>query len=157
MSEASDQPELPALGFAADLSDKDRKDLGSYGEFITAKEGDMLIDEGKPQNSLFLVVFGNFHVQTDATGRVVLLGLLKSGDTVGEVNIFDPGKASASVVARNLGQIWKIDRTRLEDFLEAHPEAAARLLVGVATQLSKRLRKTNEKVAMAREAMLDSF
>ncbi len=157
MSDATDQPELPALGFAADLTDQDRKDLGSYGEFITANEGDTLIAEGKPQNALFLVVFGNFHVQTDATGRVVLLGHLKSGDTVGEINIFDPGNASASVVARNLGQIWKIDRTRLEEFLEAHPEAAARLLVGVATQLSKRLRKTNEKVAMAREAMLDSF
>jgi len=157
MSDATDQPELPALGFAADLTDQDRKDLGSYGEFITANEGDTLIDEGKPQNALFLVVFGNFHVQTETTGRVVLLGHLKSGDTVGEINIFDPGNASASVVARNLGQIWKIDRARLEDFLEAHPEAAARLLVGVATQLSKRLRKTNEKVAMAREAMLDSF
>ncbi len=157
MSDATDQPELPALGFAADLTDQDRKDLGSYGEFITANEGDILIEEGKPQNALFLVVFGNFHVQTETTGRVVLLGHLKSGDTVGEINIFDPGNASASVVARNLGQIWKIDRTRLEDFLEAHPEAAARLMVGVATQLSKRLRKTNEKVAMAREAMLDSF
>jgi len=157
MSDATDQPELPALGFAADLTDQDRKDLGSYGEFITANEGDTLIEEGKPQNALFLVVFGNFHVQTETTGRVVLLGHLKSGDTVGEINIFDPGNASASVVARNLGQIWKIDRTRLEDFLEAHPEAAARLMVGVATQLSKRLRKTNEKVAMAREAMLDSF
>jgi hypothetical protein len=29
--------------------------------------------------------------------------------------------------------------------------------VNIATQLSKRLRKTNQKVAMAREAMLDSF
>lgn len=157
MSDATDQPELPALGFAADLTDQDRKDLGSYGKFITANEGDTLIHEGKPQNSLFLVVFGNFHVQTETTGRMVLLGLLKSGDTVGEVNIFDPGNASASVVARNLGQVWKIDRIRLENFLDAHPQAATRLLVGVATQLSKRLRKTNDKVAMAREAMLDSF
>ena len=157
MSEATDQPELPALGFAADLSDQDRKDLGSYGEFITCNEGEILISEAKPQDSLFLIVFGSFHVQTEATGRVVLLGRLKSGDTVGEINIFDPGNASASVVARNLAQVWKIDRSRLEDFLEAHPQAAARLMVGVSTQLSKRLRKTNEQVAMVRESMLDSF
>jgi CRP/FNR family cyclic AMP-dependent transcriptional regulator len=157
MSDSPDQPELPALGFATDLSDGDRKDLGAFGEFITCNEGDILISEAKPQDSLFLVVFGSFHVQTETTGRVVLLGRLKSGDTVGEVNIFDPGNASASVVARNLGQVWRIDRTRLEDFLEAHPQAAARLMVGVATQLSKRLRKTNDKVAMVRESMLDSF
>ena len=65
--------------------------------------------------------------------------------------------ASASVVAKSLSQVWKIDRSRLESYLENHSQAAARLLVNVATQLSKRLRKTNEKVAMAREAMLDSF
>ena len=44
MSDATDQPELPALGFATDLSENDRKDLGAYGEFITANEGDHLID-----------------------------------------------------------------------------------------------------------------
>ncbi len=48
---ANDQPELPALGFATDLSDQDRKDLGSYGEFITAMEGDilMLLRNWKPR------------------------------------------------------------------------------------------------------------
>ena len=83
---------------------------------------------------------------------------MKGGDTIGEVNIFDPGKASASVVSKSsVSQVWKIDRSSLERFLESNPEAAPRLLVNVATQLSKRLRKTNEKVAMAREAMMDSF
>lgn len=145
------------MGFAADLNEEERTLLSSFGEFITANDGDEIIKEGEEQNSLFLIVFGNFHVQTDTTGRTVLLGQLKSGDSVGEINIFDPGNASASVVARSLSQVWKIDRSRLESFLESHPGAAARLLVSVATQLSKRLRKTNEKVAMAREAMLDSF
>ena len=104
-----------------------------------------------------MVVSGTFHVQTVVTGRPVLLGTMKAGDTIGEVNMFDPGSASASVVSRSFSEVWKIDRARLEQYLEAHPRTAARLLVNVATQLSKRLRKTNEKVAMAREAMLDSF
>ena len=131
--------------------------LGGFGEFISLNEGDILIQEGHPQDSLFMVIFGKFHVQTEVTGRSVLLGILKAGDTVGEVNIFDSGNASASVVSNTFSQIWKIDRTSLEQYLEAHPRTAARLLVNIATQLSKRLRSTNEKVAMAREAMLGSF
>ena len=82
---------------------------------------------------------------------------MRVGDSIGEVNMFDPGNASASVVSKSFSEVWRIDRVRLEQYLEAHPRTAARLLVNVATQLSKRLRKTNEKVAMAREAMLDSF
>jgi CRP-like cAMP-binding protein len=154
---AGTEPELPALGFAEGLSADERRALGDYGEFITANEGDTIIAEGQKQDSLFLIVFGQFHVQTDTTGRSVLLGNLRSGDTIGEVNIFDSGKASASVVAKSLSQVWRIDRSRLESFLEANPHAAIRLLVSVATQLSKRLRRANEKAAMAREAVLDSF
>jgi CRP-like cAMP-binding protein len=117
----------------------------------------VLIDEGHNQDALFMVVSGTFHVQTVVTGRAVLLGTLKAGDTIGEINMFDPGQASASVVSKSFSEIWRIDRSRLEQYLEAHPRTAARLLVNIATQLSKRLRKTNQKVAMAREAMLDSF
>ncbi len=148
---------LPEMGFAALFSAEERKNLGNFGEFISCNDGDTLIEEGKNQNSLFLIVFGTFHVQTATLGRPVLLGNLRAGDSVGEVNIFDSGNASASVVSKSLSQVWKIDRVRLEQYLEAHPQEAARLLVSVATQLSKRLRKTNAKVAMAREAMLDSF
>lgn len=151
------KPDLPPMGFAENLSDAERTELGSFGDFITANDGDTIIEEGHEQDSLFLVIFGRLHVQTETTGRSVLLGTVKSGDTIGEVNIFDPGKASASVVAKALSQIWKIDRNRLADFIKAHPESASRLLYNVATQLSRRLRRTNEKVAMAREAMLDSF
>jgi CRP-like cAMP-binding protein len=148
---------LPEMGFATDFDIEERTQLGNFGEFISLADGEFLIDEGHTQDALFMVISGTFHVQTVVTGRPVLLGTLKTGDTVGEINMFDPGNASASVVSKSFSEIWRIDRARLEQYLEAHPRTAARLLVNVATQLSKRLRKTNEKVAMAREAMFESF
>ena len=51
----------------------------------------------------------------------------------------------------------QLDIARLERFLAAEPGVASRVLVNIATQLSKRLRTTNEKVDMAREAMMESF
>lgn len=148
---------LPEMGFVQGLSDEERSLFGGYGQFLSLNDNEYLIRENEAQDSLFLIIFGQFHVQTDTTGRSVLLGNLKAGDTVGEVNIFDSGSASASVVCRSLSQVWKIDKASLEQYLAAQPDAAARVLVNIATQLSKRLRKTNEKVAMAREAMMDSF
>ncbi len=148
---------LPEMGFATDFDIEERTQLGNFGEFISLNDGEVLIDEGHKQDALFMVISGTFHVQTVVTGRAVLLGTLRTGDTIGEINMFDPGNASASVVSKSFSEVWRIDRARLEQYLEAHPRTAARLLVNVATQLSKRLRKTNEKVAMAREAMFDSF
>jgi len=148
---------LPEMGFATDFDIEERTQLGNFGEFLSLADGEVLIEEAHNQDALFMVISGTFHVQTVVTGRPVLLGTLKTGDTVGEINMFDPGNASASVVSKSFSEVWRIDRARLEQYLEAHPRTAARLLVNVATQLSKRLRKTNEKVAMAREAMFDSF
>ena len=148
---------LPEMGFVEGLSDEERSLFGSFGEFLSLNDGETLINEGDDQDSLFLIIFGQFHVQTDATGRSVLLGNLKAGDTVGEINIFDSGKASASVVCRSLSQVWKIDKARLEQYLQAEPQTASKVLINIATQLSKRLRTTNEKVAMAREAVMDAF
>jgi CRP/FNR family cyclic AMP-dependent transcriptional regulator len=148
---------LPEMGFASEFDIEERTQLGNFGEFVSLSEGETLIEEGANQNALFMVISGVFHVQTELTGRSVLLGTLKAGNTVGEINIFDPGQASASVVSKSFAEVWRIDRARLEQYLEAHPRTAARLLVNIATQLSKRLRTTNEKVAMAREAMLESF
>jgi CRP-like cAMP-binding protein len=134
------------MGFASDLDLEERTQLGNFGEFIALTDGEHLIEEGENQDSLFLVIMGSFHVQTEVGGRMVLLGTLKAGDTVGEINIFDPGLASASVLSRSMSEVWKIDRVRLEQYLEAHPRTAARVLVHVSTQLSKRLRHMNEKV-----------
>jgi CRP-like cAMP-binding protein len=139
---------LPQMGFARDFDVEERTQLGNFGEFLSLVDGDFLIKEKQTQDSLFMVIMGRFHVQTEATGRPVLLGTVKAGDTLGEVNIFDPGDASASVVSRSVAEVWKIDRVRLEQYLEAHPRTAARLLVSVATTLSKRLREMNEKAAV---------
>lgn len=117
-------PLLPAIGFTTDLDEAARASLGSFGHFVTVNEGEHLIEEGQPQDSLFLVISGNFHVTTQATGRDVLLGQLKAGNMMGEVNIFDPGLASANVTAHSLSQAWKIDRSSLEQFLEENSEAA---------------------------------
>ncbi|MEM7010059.1 MAG: cyclic nucleotide-binding domain-containing protein [Verrucomicrobiota bacterium] len=151
------QPDLPALGVVRDLSEEDRKALSAFGEWVDAEPGTEIIHEGQEQAALYLVVSGMLHVETSTTGRPIFLGKLKSGDAIGEINIFDPGTASATVVAKEYAYLWSISRDRLMAFLETNPAAAAKLVIAIATQLSKRLRATNEKVAVAQEAMSSTW
>ncbi|MFZ4764230.1 MAG: cyclic nucleotide-binding domain-containing protein [Roseimicrobium sp.] len=107
-----------------------------------------MIEEGHQQNALYFVISGNLHVSTTRSGRQVLLGRIGAGETIGEINIFHPGMASATVTAIEFSQIWRIDRSSLEEFMNVSPLPAAHLLIGIASTLSRRLRETNEKVAL---------
>jgi CRP/FNR family cyclic AMP-dependent transcriptional regulator len=151
------RPELPNIGIVAEMEDDERRLLGSYGEFLPGHKDTVIIKQGDPQNSLFLIISGLLHVHAETAGRSVLLGALSAGDMLGEVNIFDPGKASATVTAVEFSQIWRIDRAMLEDFLNDYPSEGELLLIQICTQLSKRLRATNQKVAAAQEAVTQSF
>jgi len=152
MSEGN-HPEIPALGFARDLSDEERLELSRYGDYITAEPGQEIIHEGDEQESLFLVVSGLVHVQTVSGGRTILLNTLRAGDSVGEISMFDPGAASATVCANEFSILWTIGRDKMEAFMQAKPLATAKVLLNIATLLCKRLRKTNEKVAISQQIM----
>jgi len=148
MSNQFSTPELPAKGIIEPLGDDDRLLLSSYGEFLPVHERQVLIEEGNPQNSLYYVISGTLHVSSLRSGRQVLLGRIGGGETIGEINIFHPGVASATVTAIEFSQVWRIDRESLEDFMNVSPLPASHLLIGIASTLSRRLRETNEKVAM---------
>jgi CRP-like cAMP-binding protein len=153
-----DRPELPALGIAANLEEEDRRLLSDYGEFLPIQEGDLIIKEGADQDSLVFLISGLLHVVTERDGTPVLLARGEPGESIGEVNLFDPGKASASVMAKSFSQVWKARRNDLDDFLNAYPKAAGRLMIGLLSEMSKRLRNMNQKLSSTElQATLQEF
>jgi CRP/FNR family cyclic AMP-dependent transcriptional regulator len=128
--------------------------LGNYGEFLPVHEGQLLIIEGHPQDSLFFVISGVLHVHTVVDGRTVLISRIEAGETLGEVNIFDPANASASVTAKEFTQVWRADRADIEAFVAAYPEAGAVLLAGIVRMMSRRIRHMNDRLT-SQESIAD--
>ena len=122
---------------------------------LERKITDNLIEQGDKQDALYFVLSGVLHAHTTTDGRKTLLGRLGPGDVLGEVNIFDPGTASASVEGVEFAQVWKIGRQMFDEMIKTEPGVASILLVSIATQLSKRLRETNEKVNYVKKALFD--
>lgn len=147
MSTEFDRPELPALGIVSTLEVDDRRLLSDYGEFLPVQEGDILIEEGAPQDSLVFLISGLLHVTSNKDGTRTLLARVQPGESIGEVNLFDPATASASAEAQSFSQVWKVNRNDLDSFLEAYPEAGGRLLIGLLSDMSKRLRHMNSKLS----------
>ena len=147
MSTKLTKPELPALGIVADLEPGDRALLSSYGEFLPVQSGEKIIEAGQEQECLFLVISGLLHVTIRVEGRTKLVARIEAGETLGEINVFDPKSASATVTAQEFSQIWKANRQDIDDFVKAYPEAGATFLTGILTVMCRRIRHMNETLA----------
>ncbi|MBV6501734.1 MAG: cAMP-activated global transcriptional regulator CRP [Prosthecobacter sp.] len=119
--------------------------LSSYGDSRSYEPGDFLIRQGEDNEHLFLVLRGKIEVLQEVDGELKQVALLESGDSLGEVSVFDPGPASATVRAVSGAEVWHISKDSLDRLHTASPKVAYRLISRIATCLSHRLRTMNDK------------
>jgi CRP/FNR family transcriptional regulator, cyclic AMP receptor protein len=151
MSNSASSPnQLPALGFLAGIPEEHRSFLACYGRYHRPQEGETVIVEGAAQDSLYVILAGRLHIVAGTSGdRPMLLAALEPGDSIGEINLFDPGTASASAIARGSALIWSLSRAELDSFLEADAVIGVSVLRALLGQMSKRIRIMNDKLATA--------
>jgi len=147
MSDGLIRPELPAIGIVAEMSYDDRALLGDYGTFLPVQAGQRIIVAGEEQNYLYFVISGLLHVTIQVEGRDQLVARVEKGETLGEINVYDPSRASATVTAVEFSQIWKANRDDIDAFVSAYPQAGAALLEGIIAVMCRRMRAMNKKVA----------
>lgn len=150
-STSSPLSELPAVGFLAEVPAAHRAFLTGFGKFHRPTKGTPFIHEGSPQESLSLVLAGELHVLTSPDDHPLRLAELGEGDVIGEVNLFDPSTASATVVARADCLIWSISRSELIGLIESDAEAGQSVMWGLLRLLSRRVRQMNEDLVEFRE------
>lgn len=144
---ALNQIDLSRTGFLRDFPVAAVDAFKSTGEGMTVSAGETIIHEGDEQNFLFILVEGRAKVLQKRVAPAVT-AWLEPGESFGEVNLFDLERsgASASVVASEPCQVWRVDRDGLNRLISADPETALRLMISLAGLLSKRLRGMNELV-----------
>ena len=109
-----------------------------------------MIVQGAAQDSLYVILAGKLHIIVGTSDdRPTLLAALGPGDSMGEINLFDPGSASASAIARGASLVWSLSRSDLDSFLKADPAIGVSVLRALLGQMSKRIRVMNDKLATA--------
>ena len=107
------------------------------GSTCSTTPGQVLIREGETNTHLYIVLSGMFNVTTLASGTEVELDSVGPGDCLGEVAIFNPDQASATVKSQNNGQLWTIDVDSLQKFLIDWPNYGCAALLGINIILSR--------------------
>lgn len=134
---------LPRTGILSFMDDESREQLNRYGSVLMTQAGQVIIREGEPQTSLYIVISGVFNVTVQPAGHDVTLDTVEEGDCFGEISIFQPGPASATVTSLQAGQLWYMGVDNLQQYLYDWPFAGCAIILGINTILSRRLKRAN--------------
>ncbi len=158
MSETLSKPTLPTFSWIGHLKEDDRELLSSYGEFFPGHPGNVIIAEGAMQTQVFVVISGKLEVRAKQDdGTEILLALVGPGETLGEISLFNPGPAAATVTAVEFSQLWRIADSDLIHFMDENPGAGNILLRTLASILAQRLRQMNPRAfGLSAYAVIDS-
>jgi CRP-like cAMP-binding protein len=140
---------LRSIAFLSPLSDEDLSAFGALLKPRTCKSGERILEEGAAPDSFSIVCDGVVHVRRRANTREILMGRIGSGGYFGEINLFDPGVATATIIAMKTVQLAEIGYVEFRQFMEEHPRAGYVISSGLMRELARRLRATNQRLVHA--------
>jgi hypothetical protein len=88
---------------------------------ITFERGQVILREGEPGNSLFMLTSGTVKAFVKKEGKQVPIAELEEGAFFGEVSILTGRPRTATIVAKEHCELLELDRTTLDAITQTHP------------------------------------
>jgi CRP/FNR family cyclic AMP-dependent transcriptional regulator len=124
------------------LDDSDIEWLASHGTALRASTGQILVREGQPLDSLFVVFEGQLAVS--AGGKPI--ATLYAGEVVGEISLVDSRPPLATVTALDNARLLSVSKDLLKRKLDVDKKFAANFYRALAIFLADRLRTTTVRL-----------
>jgi CRP-like cAMP-binding protein len=131
-----------ALYILGILDDGDASWLATTGKAQSISAGTVIIQQGVPVDSVFILIDGQLQVYS---GSVEIAKLL-AGEIVGEISFVDSRPPSASVKATVDSQVLAIPKSALRVKLQKDLGFASRFYLSLATFLADRLRLADARL-----------
>jgi len=125
------------------LTDADVDWMARVGVRGRAKNGDILIEQGKPTDSIILLLEGQLSVTAKEVGVVARLGV---GEVVGEMSLVDSAPPSATVAAEGECLVLRLKKNVLLNKIESDVGFGCRFYKALCVFLADRLRKMGQRL-----------
>jgi len=123
--------------------------FAEVGELQVAKRGEEIFHEGDVARHIFILVEGECGVFKDDVDREVMITALMPGDFFGEMSFIDMQPRAGTVRALRDCVLWRWSYASLRDIYRDHPKAYTLLVMNIAREMSRRLRRADRDI-MAR-------
>ncbi len=143
------QSSLLLLG---ELSEASMHWFSKMGTRLTISSGEVLIQEGKPLENIFILLSGSLAVTIaapDMPRQLRQVARLSVGEVIGEMSFIDQRPPSATVTAATDSVVLAIPRASLKELTEQNMEFGRQFYRGLAYCLSNRLRMMNVSLPQA--------
>ena len=125
------------------------------------KKGGIIIEEGEYGDELFIILKGQIDILKKTLQNeeytVTTLNADMGGICVGELALIDNDKRSATVTAETECECLVLNRDNFIQFGNDHPEIGLNITRAIASQLSSKLRKTNDDVITLFSALVEEI
>lgn len=134
---------MTTMSFLDALDDADRKRLAAFARGERVRQGTVLFRKGDEPQSLLMVTSGIVKISAlSIDGREITLNLIRAGEILGEIALFDGHPRTADAAAMTDCELLVIDRRDFIPFVEQRPAVALKII----EMLCARLRRTSEQV-----------
>jgi CRP-like cAMP-binding protein len=144
-----DTTTLRSVAFLKNLSDEELQSFAGLLEFREAKGGETILEEGGGVNAIYIICSGTVHAKRKAQKRSVLLGRLGEGAFFGEMNLFDNGIATATIIAAKKTTLAVAPYPALRGLMESNPATGYKITRALLREVSRRLRFANERLVQS--------
>jgi len=137
------------LPLFAGLSETDLDWLVQQAENASLSAGSVLMEEGSPGGSLYVVLEGEFEITKRSGQQDVVLAVRGAGEVLGEMSLLDNAPRSATVRAIKDSRLLKIDQSAFQRLLSSSPSATLSILHTVTSRLrnTEAMLQQHEKMA----------
>jgi len=134
--EEKKQKEVVATGLQYYLTEGDWQLMLTNANEFTYHEGDVIFDQGTPNNSLYRIRSGNVRIAKE--GKVI--GRMGPGSVLGEMSFLGNNVTTASVIAEGEVRVAEVEVQFIKQLFEVEPLLALKFYRNIAMKLSSRLR-----------------
>jgi signal transduction histidine kinase len=141
--------ELRQIPLFTDLSEEDLEQLYKMAETVSIPAGQLVLREGDPGDSLYVILDGELEVTKRQGSQDVLLALYEPGQFFGEMALLEQAPRSASVRTLRESTLLMISQAAFQTLLSCSASAPLKVLHTVTSRLrsTESMLIQNEKMA----------
>lgn len=134
--------------FALTLNVQQWETLAGYLQPIDTGVGDVLIEQGTHDHSVYFLEGGAISVHRVSSKEQMKLAVLMPGSVVGEGSFFSREPHSANVVVTGAGRVWRLTAIRFAEMSNRQPNLALEIAMGLGAVIAKRMGHRSKRVAV---------
>lgn len=121
--------------------------LAARCEVVQVEPGEVVFREGEVARHLYVVHDGHLEVSKHRDGGEVVLCEVGPGECVGEMSFIDMQPRSATVRATRATTLWAWSYQSIHERYCADQKSAMLLVMNIAREMSRRLRRADDLIA----------